>query len=132
MATTTSLVLGAATVGVLGFCLWWVSPVHPLIALRLALPTVLALGVVAGAAWASARVFGREPVRLPGLIGAVAVTVCVGLLYAQALRPKPPFDDTYEPNLVFLFAPIYLGVVASLLAVLIVLASWLRSRAEPV
>ena len=42
------------------------------------------------------------------------------------------FDDAFEPNLVFLFAPIYLGVVASVLAVVIVLASWRRRRAEPV
>jgi hypothetical protein len=69
---------------------------------------------------------------MPGLIGAVAVTACGVVLYAQALRRDVPLDDSFEPNLVFLFAPIYLGVAASVFAILIVLASWLRSRAEPV
>jgi hypothetical protein len=87
--------------------------------------------VVAGAAAISARFFGYEAASLPGLAGAVSAIVGGGLLYAQALRPRT-LDDTFEPNLVFLFAPIYLGVVASLLAVVIVLASWRRSRAEPV
>jgi hypothetical protein len=64
-------------------------------------------------------------------VGAVVVATLAALLYLQALRPRA-VDDSFEPNLVFLFAPIYLSVVASVTALLIVLASWQRSRAESV
>jgi len=59
------------------------------------------------------------------------VATVAGLLYVQALRPRA-LDDSFEPNLVVLFAPIYLSVVASVTALLIALASWQGSRAEPV
>jgi hypothetical protein len=97
----------------------------------LALPGSLSFGVVAGASWLALRLFGPVSAQGPSRVGAVVVTTVAALLYLQALRPRA-LDDSFEPHLVLLFAPIYLGVVASVTALSIVLASWLHSRAESV
>ena len=106
-------------------------PAQPWFAAQLALPGSASFGLVAAASWLALRLFGPVSAQGPSRVGAVVVATVAGLLYVQALRPRA-LDDSFEPNLVFLFAPIYLSVVASVTAFLIVLASWHRSRAEPV
>jgi len=120
------LFIGIAVLAV--FVASYVSPGRWVLAAELTLAGAIPLFMTIAVLFLSARRFGAVESGLPGLIGSIALVVAGMALYSVALRPSCPGLDEFEPNLVFLFAPMHLFVTSIFVSLFILGWSWRRSR----
>src|SRR5262249_39417722 len=92
----------------------------------LALFSVPATIVFTTAVYLSTRRFGAPRSGLPALIASALLVASGILFYSAARRPFRLGQDSFEPNLVFLFAPQYLLLSSVFLSLLLYAWAWKR------
>ena len=80
--------------------------------------------------YALTRRFGSAAVRGAGVIGSVALVIVGTYLYSVARRPFQVGHDEFEPNLVFIFAPITLFVLTVVLSLAAFGWLWRQERSN--